>query len=105
MRNYGRGWNQIVKDLEADLKRMAPGIESTGIKEGKFGDFLYYYDLNSVPPEKSEAVARRVNRAAEVALETCIECGELGRIRYVSAPQIEAHVYCDTHTPKDWKTL
>lgn len=102
---YGRGWNKIVNDLKADLERMAPGITVTGVEESKFGDLSFYYDINSVDSKHAEIVARRVKRATDVALETCSDCGEYGKVRYISEPVIEAHVLCDKHTPKNWKTL
>lgn len=105
VRRYGTGWRGIVKNLEYDLDTIAPDLIVREVSEGKFGELKYYYDLEGLDVKQANWVADRVNRAVNVALETCVECGAYGRIRYTNVPAIKGRVYCDEHTPEDWKTL
>lgn len=104
-RHYGRGWNLVVRNLQDDIARVAPDLPVKDIREDKFGGLLFIYDPTELNDRQIDFINRRISRANMVALETCVSCGFAGRLRYTQEPTLQARVFCDNHTPKDWNTL
>lgn len=98
------GWKVLLDYLQRDLERIAPGLEATEINEGQYGALRFYYDRTGLTEAQAAAVEARVERAEQVAWQTCVICGRLGRPAWTATPPL-ARVYCETHKPKDWNHI
>lgn len=109
--SIGKGWLQIVIDLDEELAALAPDYVITQIKE-KFGGLSYYVDLgfdqgryfdavtkkhvvrDPVAYARFEACHAAIGRAYEKSMVTCEVCGEPGELLKGSWLKVR----CEEHT-------
>lgn len=68
----GKGWNQLIYDLCAELKQIGFNSDVLQIKE-KFGGLRYYIDL--YPTELEEKINTIINEYEKKSFTTCESCG------------------------------
>ena len=73
---FGSGWFQIVYDLSKRIMEIDPGVQASQVKE-KFGGLRFY--VSNVARETSDAVFEAIDKAEAFSLETCENCGNLGK--------------------------
>lgn len=77
----GEGWNRLLAELDADLRRLCPGYQVTQVKE-KFGTLRFYIDLPEATSDAvREAVHTRIATAEAASATVCELCGAPGELR------------------------
>ena len=104
LRRYPKGWWPIVRKLENDINRVSEQASINEIGESQYGELQCYYSPRNLTPQQQYLIDNIVERAEKVALETCVECGEYGRLAYTATPP-RARVFCEEHKPLDWNIL
>ncbi len=85
----GDGWAAIIDDALSELRRRAPNVRVTCIKE-KLGRLVIYFD------DKLDTMAKDIAREAEArSMATCEVCGGPGGL--VDALEGPARVRCLEH--------
>jgi len=77
----GPGWNQLIDDLDRDLRAIDPDYTILQIKD-KFGSLRYYASASK--PELSDLLGARIDRAEWLSVVTCENCGKAGQLRDLS---------------------
>lgn len=98
------GWTAIVDSLNADLERIIPGYEINDASVGDYGTPLFTYNVNNLNEQQADFVKKRVARAEDIALATCVVCGQEGAMCFQKTPP-RARVLCELHQPKSWVKL
>lgn len=99
-----KGWKRLLANLRDDLDVIAPGLHVTGIGVSDMGRLQFYYSAKGLTQRQQAAVDARVLKAEDAAWQTCVVCGRLGSLAYITPPPM-ARVFCKEHKPKDWNAL
>ena len=91
------GWATIVKNLRRDLA--VYGCKLNMAVEDDYGMPVF----SASPSENQEIVNKILDRARDIAMETCSICGEYGELSFRVTPPASG-IRCDKHRG-DWQTL
>ncbi len=75
----GKGWNKILRELDKEIKKLAPDYKIEQIKQ-KFGDLRYY--VSGIPNNVSSQIYELISEAEELSSKTCESCGAPGKLAY-----------------------
>ena len=78
--NIGKGWYELVEQLDTDIARIYPDYILECVKE-KFGGLRYYIANlpDTVSKEDEETIYRLIGRSEAISTFTCDVCGQAGR--------------------------
>lgn len=93
--HIGKGWYDLVRELDVKISEICPEYEITQIKE-KFGRLRYYIDMNQTDIDDTQAavVHDLIHEAQDKSGKICAVCGntgELGNYNGVYATRCEKH--------------
>lgn len=100
------GWLGIERRLNEDLAKISPRLHAVA-SENSYGLPLFaleHPDHDEMDNVQWERAVKMADRAEKIAHETCIRCGNYGKISYQDGVP-HSKVLCDKHRPEDWRIL
>jgi hypothetical protein len=73
--HVGEGWRPLVRELDANLRDIAPDYVIGQVKE-KFGGLRFY--LDAFPEQDYDRARKLIEAAEELSFKTCENCGMAG---------------------------